>query len=1158
MDPPNITLSSDIHILFNSNTDQSDSERVLRENGVTTIEQFLKLTTSDLLIIGISDVEAEALFNKAKQLVSQPKNPQAAFRDVRSWLKAYNLEQLEPNFANIDLTMLPYIRRSDLINALKIPIFDPEHTLNRVWEALKELELKLPPPVTSDDDSCELICTTTQSPITVDLNEANFVRMLSEADTKESSIKVSFVGDTGAGKSLIISQLLSFDDRIRRARGPLVAIPGQLESTTGNVCVYSTISNDEKYKFMLLDFEGAYGGLPRRLLSRFTLLTGTLFSGNSANNTHVTELTKERHEVVKTIFPQLAYVISNIVVLIDKQPPHHTGYIEKLTKFAELSTKNSGSGEKPFLIVVQNFANPETQRDSTTSYTLNQSTSDFMQCLSREKKAQELLQHYREICFIRLPSWALHPLLFDQQICLLQNRLAYYAEILKKDSWFSKNFWNDQFWFAFLKMLCNEFKHSSEVNIPQLIASIVQPQLTPIHRIMNFWRLIWTPPIVGKEKDRTSVETQWMYCFRISIERLADLMFDELRTSDMDHALVRNTLMTSVEEFTREIWRYFPCLHQFKDGIVCGIAKSLHTTGHYGQKTGDHEGMEPPTNVLNLIVQRFKELKDIDSSSRAKRSLDITQKGLQRLAASDRQKLRAKWIPFCMLCLRSFSQEHIVFSMKCSHVFCDKCARLANELTCPIHNTLFSYIDYRKKIPNRAFPRVLSLDGGGVRGIVQIRILEQIEKMTGYKIHQLFDLVVGSGIGGLVALLVALTKHSVSYYTDLFLEYPQRIFKGDVFVKLGFWSKFKYKSKFLQMLAEELFGDMSMASACGNDQTLVAVTAYRKTALKWGPVFFANYVHGAGLEETTDFSGRRIIHNCRVSEVATVTSSTPPFFRPHLVGDDEYIEGSIVANNPSMYALKEAVFVWKRAADCLVSVGTGFYEKTPAKIGDTKLIWAKRNVELVHETLETHDKTVKTCIKHGIFYARLNLETNMTYRTDDVTKQELEKLSNETLQYLVTSSDQVKSVCLRLLASLLYVAEIQEQSRDANNETSLKIAIHSRQLPFRIATLLGGPNWQLICIPLKGNFAWKVDYIANGTENPLAIIHLDHVKPDYQLGIDMGVGESTYQISGCGRITLTPPYVLSARGQNNNLMASQSASTVSKLIFSTQNLSIEK
>jgi hypothetical protein len=42
--------------------------------------------------------------------------------------------------------------------------------------------------------------------------------MIARADKRQSSIKVSFVGDTGAGKSLIITQLLKFDDRIRYGR----------------------------------------------------------------------------------------------------------------------------------------------------------------------------------------------------------------------------------------------------------------------------------------------------------------------------------------------------------------------------------------------------------------------------------------------------------------------------------------------------------------------------------------------------------------------------------------------------------------------------------------------------------------------------------------------------------------------------------------------------------------------------------------------------------------------------------------------------------------------------------------------------------------------------------------------------------------------------
>jgi hypothetical protein len=106
-------------------------------------------------------------------------------------------------------------------------------------------------------------------------------------------------------------------------------------------------------------------------------------------------------------------------VLIDKQPPHHTGYVEKLTKFAELSTKNSGTGEKPFLIVIQNFANPGQQK-GTEAYNPENSTQDFYKCIQEQQKTQELLQHYREVRFFRLPSWNNDPILFDQQICSLQ------------------------------------------------------------------------------------------------------------------------------------------------------------------------------------------------------------------------------------------------------------------------------------------------------------------------------------------------------------------------------------------------------------------------------------------------------------------------------------------------------------------------------------------------------------------------------------------------------------------------------------------------------------------------------------------------------------------------------------------------------------------
>ena len=48
--------------------------------------------------------------------------------------------------------------------------------------------------------------------------------------------------------------------------------------------------------------------------------------------------------------------------------------------------------------------------------------------------------------------------------------------------------------------------------------------------------------------------------------------------------------------------------------------------------------------------------------------------------------------------------------------------------------------------------RILSLDGGGIRGLLQIEILSEIERRTGKKITDLFDIIMGTSTGGIVAL----------------------------------------------------------------------------------------------------------------------------------------------------------------------------------------------------------------------------------------------------------------------------------------------------------------------------------------------------------------------------------------------------------------------
>ena len=56
--------------------------------------------------------------------------------------------------------------------------------------------------------------------------------------------------------------------------------------------------------------------------------------------------------------------------------------------------------------------------------------------------------------------------------------------------------------------------------------------------------------------------------------------------------------------------------------------------------------------------------------------------------------------------------------------------------------------------------RILSIDGGGIRGLIPAMILEQIEKDTGKRIHEMFDMIAGTSTGGILTL--GLTKRNKS------------------------------------------------------------------------------------------------------------------------------------------------------------------------------------------------------------------------------------------------------------------------------------------------------------------------------------------------------------------------------------------------------------
>ena len=219
--------------------------------------------------------------------------------------------------------------------------------------------------------------------------------------------------------------------------------------------------------------------------------------------------------------------------------------------------------------------------------------------------------------------------------------------------------------------------------------------------------------------------------------------------------------------------------------------------------------------------------------------------------------------------------------------------------------------------------KVLSIDGGGIRGIIPAIILAEIEERTGKRTAEVFDLVAGTSTGGILAL--GLTKpgqdggpeYSAKKLIDLYETEGGKIFSIPVWHRIhsaGGLAEEKYPAKGIEEVALEYFGDVRLAQAL----TEVLVTAYEIE--KRGPWFFKRR-HARDQNTEGD--------NFLMREVARATSAAPTYFEPLPLewgphGKRAFIDGGVHSNNPAMCAYVEAMKIHPEEKDFLVvSLGTG-------------------------------------------------------------------------------------------------------------------------------------------------------------------------------------------------------------------------------------------
>ncbi len=239
---------------------------------------------------------------------------------------------------------------------------------------------------------------------------------------------------------------------------------------------------------------------------------------------------------------------------------------------------------------------------------------------------------------------------------------------------------------------------------------------------------------------------------------------------------------------------------------------------------------------------------------------------------------------------------------------------------------------------------ILSLDGGGAKGFYTLGVLKEIEAMLQEPLHTQFDLIFGTSTGAIIAALLALGR-SVDEIHDLYKEHVPTIMRSRT--PSG-------RSAALEQLALTVFGTKTFADV---------VTGIGIVATRWEferPMIFKGSVAQAHGRRGTFVPG----FGCTVADAVRASCSAYPFFKKTVVTTNdgnqvELLDGGYCANNPTLYAIADAIRALGRAQAELrvVSVGVGVYPE-PASWRS----WFKRRfraLQLLQKTLNINTTSME-------------------------------------------------------------------------------------------------------------------------------------------------------------------------------------------------------
>jgi predicted patatin/cPLA2 family phospholipase len=311
---------------------------------------------------------------------------------------------------------------------------------------------------------------------------------------------------------------------------------------------------------------------------------------------------------------------------------------------------------------------------------------------------------------------------------------------------------------------------------------------------------------------------------------------------------------------------------------------------------------------------------------------------------------------------------------------------------------------------------ILSIDGGGIRGLIPAMVLHHIEQQTGLRTCELFDVIAGTSTGGILALGLTCPddgghpRYRSSDLVDMYTQNAQDIFPHEFLGRARQLVRPKYPSRGREAVLRGRLKEARLADAL----TEIIVTAYDVERRK--PMFFRSALAKVAAD-----------HDFLMRDVALATSAAPTYFAPVRLDAPSpqapyaLVDGGVYANNPGMCAFVDRSTVTGAKENTLmVSIGTGSLTR-PLPYPQAKrwglIRWGPRIFDVVFDGVsDSVDFQLHVLLAESYHRFQVTLDKAKD-KMDDVGEQNLNDLKVQAEELIDSHEDELRKVCNKLMAN---------------------------------------------------------------------------------------------------------------------------------------------